>query len=94
MNRWPIRLFHDEGNRTWRDYGSGTTDLRYKWDYTNRMESCCNETKGAKYMYCADGMRVKKVDGLTPFLSAPRESSPEPRRREMNEVNRGVGVRG
>ncbi|MFN8139632.1 MAG: RHS repeat-associated core domain-containing protein [Fimbriimonadales bacterium] len=29
------------------------------------MESNCNETKGAKYMYRADGMRVKKVDGLT-----------------------------
>ncbi len=45
-------------------------------------------------MYRADGMRVKKVDGLTPFLSAPRESSPEPRQRVMNEVNRGVGDKG
>ncbi len=29
------------------------------------METCCNDLTGATYKYRADGMRVKKVDGLS-----------------------------
>ncbi|MFN8139628.1 MAG: RHS repeat-associated core domain-containing protein [Fimbriimonadales bacterium] len=53
------------GNRTWRNRYVNTGGVRYTWDIVNRMETCCNDLTGATYKYRADGMRVKKVDGLS-----------------------------
>ncbi|MBV6457231.1 MAG: hypothetical protein HONBIEJF_00338 [Fimbriimonadaceae bacterium] len=52
------------GNRTWRNYGTSGVQ-RYSWDLLNRMLSCVGASTGATYAYRADGMRVKKVEGLT-----------------------------
>lgn len=38
--------------------------------------------------------KTVEVCSRAPFLPAPRGSSLEPRRREMNEVNRGSGIEG
>jgi len=35
------------------------------WDEVNRMKSCSTPSSGASYQYRADGMRVKRVEGLT-----------------------------
>lgn len=53
------------GNRTWRNrtVNDGTAQ-RNTWDLTNRLTSSCSTAAGASYQYRADGMRVKKVEGL------------------------------
>jgi RHS repeat-associated protein len=54
------------GNRLWKDYGTGSVH-KYKWDVLNRLESTAGLAtgSGAAYEYRGDGMRVKKVDGLS-----------------------------
>ncbi|MFY9235305.1 MAG: hypothetical protein WAO58_12710, partial [Fimbriimonadaceae bacterium] len=42
-----------------------STGKRYTWDAINRLTSACNTTNGASYKYRADGMRIRKVEGLT-----------------------------
>ncbi|MBV6459095.1 MAG: hypothetical protein HONBIEJF_02235 [Fimbriimonadaceae bacterium] len=52
------------GSRKWRNYGSSGA-MRYVYDVLNRVSSVCSSTSGATYAYRADGMRIKKVEGLT-----------------------------
>ncbi|MBX7134864.1 MAG: hypothetical protein K1X67_19525 [Fimbriimonadaceae bacterium] len=57
----PIGLL---GFRLWRNPESATT-TRYSWDDAGRMTQVASNTAGANYMYRADGMRIKKVTGLS-----------------------------
>jgi RHS repeat-associated protein len=52
------------GNRKWRNYAQSGVQ-RYVWDMIGRMTSACGASTGARYFYRADGMRIKKIDGLT-----------------------------
>ncbi|MBA3725794.1 MAG: RHS repeat-associated core domain-containing protein [Armatimonadetes bacterium] len=52
------------GNRTWKNYGQSSVQ-RYVWDELGRLNSTCSTTQGAKYTYRVDGLRAKKVEGLT-----------------------------
>jgi len=52
------------GNRTWKNYGQSSVQ-RYVWDELGRLSSTCSTTQGAKYTYRVDGLRAKKVEGLT-----------------------------
>ena len=52
------------GNRTWKNYQQSSVQ-RYVWDEMGRLSSLCGLTQGAKYHYRVDGLRVKKVEGLT-----------------------------
>jgi len=52
------------GNRTWKNYGQSSVQ-RYVWDEMGRLSSLCGTTQGAKYHYRVDGLRIKKVEGLT-----------------------------
>ncbi|MFN8139631.1 MAG: RHS repeat-associated core domain-containing protein [Fimbriimonadales bacterium] len=67
MTASPNKVYENDvlGNRTWRNRYVNSGGVRYTWDYINRMLTCCNANDGATYMYRADGMRVKKVNGLT-----------------------------
>ena len=52
------------GNRTWKNYGQSSVQ-RYVWDEMGRLSSLCGTTQGADYTYRVDGLRTKKVEGLT-----------------------------
>ena len=52
------------GNRTWKNYQQSSVQ-RYVWDEMGRLNSLCGLTQGARYHYRVDGLRVKKVEGLT-----------------------------
>ncbi|MBV6459096.1 MAG: tRNA nuclease WapA [Fimbriimonadaceae bacterium] len=52
------------GFRTWRNFGYSGVQ-RYLWDEVGRLKSCVGNSAGARYEYRADGMRIKKVEGLT-----------------------------
>ncbi|MBS1714487.1 MAG: RHS repeat-associated core domain-containing protein [Armatimonadetes bacterium] len=52
------------GRRTFRDWGSQTTAVKYTWDVLDRMTALQQKTKGATYRYRADGMRAQKVQGI------------------------------
>ncbi|MBX7131506.1 MAG: RHS repeat-associated core domain-containing protein [Fimbriimonadaceae bacterium] len=51
------------GNRTYRNPESSGA-RQYVWDDAGRLLKSAEATKGATYMYRADGMRIKKVTGL------------------------------
>jgi RHS repeat-associated protein len=55
---------YTNGNRKWRNYAQSGVQ-RYAWDMIGRMTSACGASTGARYFYRADGMRIKKIDGLT-----------------------------
>ncbi|MBX7134865.1 MAG: hypothetical protein K1X67_19530 [Fimbriimonadaceae bacterium] len=62
------------GNRTYRNPQSSTT-VRYSWDDAGRMTQVASNTGGANYMYRADGMRIKKVTGLSLSWQPPEGES-------------------
>lgn len=69
MTASPNAVYENDllGNRTWRNRTTqgGLPAQRLKWDIAGRLQSACGPSAGAKYEYRADGMRTKKVEGLT-----------------------------
>ena len=54
------------GNRTWRNYNVNSSLVaKHTWDELNRMRSVQGSADGAAYTYRADGMRVRKIGGLS-----------------------------
>jgi len=54
------------GNRTWRNHNDpvGSRTVKHTWDEVNRMKSLQASSGGASYTYRADGMRVRKIEGI------------------------------
>ncbi|MBX7134468.1 MAG: RHS repeat-associated core domain-containing protein [Fimbriimonadaceae bacterium] len=62
------------GNRTDRNPESSGA-RQYVWDDAGRLLKSADSTKGATYMYRADGMRIKKVTGLQLIWIEDEESA-------------------